>query len=609
MVAAEQHETDRNPGGSLEQWLPGLAIARRYRRPWLRGDVAAGLVLSALLVPQGMAYAQLAGLPPVTGLYATVLALLAYAVLGPSRTMIVGPDSSLLPLVAATVLPLVGAGADPTRLVGLASALALMVGLIAVAAGLTRVGTLAELISRPVRVGYLNGIALVIIASQLPRLFGFSVVATDLPGQLKEFVDGLRAGLVNPTALLLGLASLVTILVLRWRWPRLPGVLVAAVGATLAVSLLDLQARGVAVVGPIPSGFPVPALPSIQPGDLQPLLLGALAIAFVALTDTSALSRSLAARAHVTVDPNHEVAAIGAANVAAGLFQGFPVSASSSRTPVAMAAGAQTQLTGVIGAGVIVAVLLVGGNLLANFPSATLAAIVIVAGLSLLDLRTVAWLWRVRRSECLLSLAALAGVVLVGVLPGILVAVALSIGTFVIRLWRPYNVVLGRLGDRKGYHDVARHPDAEQVPGLLIYRFDAPLFFANADYFARQVHRVLAARGEPVRWLLVAGEPITDIDTTAAETLAQLHDDLGAQGITLVFAELKGPVKDRLRDYDLYDHFGGDGAFLPTLGSAINAYLRATGIAWTDRYEEHPATEDPPLPGASEQLGGGRAAP
>jgi len=572
--------------GRLERLIPGLRTARTYQRAWLRGDLAAGLVLSALLVPQGMAYAQLAGLPPVTGLYSTVLALLAYALFGPSRRLIVGPDSSLLALVAAAIIPLVSTSGDAQQRVALASALAILVGALALGAGLARIGTVAELISRPVRVGYLNGIALVIVVSQLPRLFGFTVTASDLPGQLTQFAQGLQNGATNPTALAVGLLSLGLILGLRWRWPWFPGVLVAAVGATIAVVLFDLTAHGVVVVGPIPSGFPVPAIPAVPVEDLQPLLLAALGIAFVALTDTSALSRALAARDRVTVSPNHEVAAIGAANLASGLFQGFPISASSSRTPVSIAAGAQTQLSGVVGALVVLLVLLAGGNLLANFPSATLAAIVIAAGLSLLDLATVRWLWAARRSECLLSLAALAGVVLFGVLPGILVAVGLSIGTFVARLWRPYGAVLGRLGDRKGYHDVERHPDAEQVPGLLIYRFDAPLFFANADHFAREVRRHLAARAEPARWLLIAGEPMTDVDTTGAETLAQLHDDLEAQGIRLAFAEVKGPVKDHLRAYGLYDHFGGDDAFFPTLGSAIHAYLAATGIRWVDRFEE-----------------------
>ena len=606
MPVGAPHEGVARSTGLPWTLLPGLQTARTYQRHWLRGDIAAGLVLSALLVPQGMAYAQLAGLPPVVGLYTTVVALVAYALFGPSRRLIVGPDSSLLALVAAAVLPLVGPGGTPAQAVALASALALLVGAIAVIAGLVRIGTVAELISRPVRVGYLNGIAVAIVISQLPRLCGFSVTATDLAGEVTQFLDGLRHGAVNPTALTLGLLSLALILVLRWRWPWLPGVLFAAIGATIAVVVLDLTARGVAVVGPIPSGFPMPALPAVPAGDLQPLLLAATAVALVALTDTSALSRALAARDRVTVDPNHEIAAVGTANLAAGLFQGFPVSASSSRTPVAISAGAETQLCGVLGAAVVLAVLLVGGSLLANFPSPTLAAIVIAAAVSLFDVATVRWLWAARRSECLLSLAALGGVLVFGVLPGILVAVALSVGTFVARLWRPYGAVLGRLGDRKGYHDVERHPEAEQVPGLLIYRFDAPLFFANADHFARQVRRHLAARGEPVRWLLLAGEPITDVDTTGAETLAQLHDELAQQGTRLAFAEVKGPVKDHLRAYGLYDHFGGDAVFFPTLGAAIKAYLEATGVPWVDRFEQLGTADDS---GAEPAIGDGGQAP
>ncbi|MGZ4708142.1 MAG: SulP family inorganic anion transporter, partial [Acidimicrobiales bacterium] len=328
----------------VTRWVPGVALLRDYQRRWLSHDLVAGLVLTALLVPQGMAYAELAGLPAVTGLYTTVLALLAYAVFGPSRILVLGPDSALGPLIAAALLPLVGAGGDPTKAVALASALALMMGLVCVLAGVAKIGRVAELLSKPVRVGYLNGIAAVVVVAQLPKLFGFSASGDNLIAQARSFAEGVRDGETVPAALLLGLASLVVIIGLR-RWlPKVPGVLVAVVGATVAVEVLDLVNRGVTVVGEVPSGFPTPTLPDVSLSELGTVALAAIGMAFVTLADTSALSRSLAAKRGEDVDPNQEIAALGAANLAAGLFQGFPVSASASRSAVAEDTGSRSQL-------------------------------------------------------------------------------------------------------------------------------------------------------------------------------------------------------------------------------------------------------------------------
>jgi MFS superfamily sulfate permease-like transporter len=325
--------------------------------------------------------------------------------------------------------------------------------------------------------------------------------------------------------------------------------------------------------------------------DLGPLAIAAAGMAFVTLADTMALSRTFARRRGETADPNREIFALGMTNMAAGLFQGFPVSGSSSRTAVAWALGSRSQLTGVVGALCVVAVLVFANGITRNMPDAVLAAIVIVAAFTLFDFEEMSWLWRVRRSEFFLAAAALTGVAVVGVLEGILVAIVLSLGNFVRRAWRPHDAVLGRMERRKGYHDVERHPDARQVPGLLIYRFDAPIFFANADYFDRRLRAGIAARGEPVRWIVVAAEPVTDIDTTGAEMLHHLLDDLESRGIVLAFAELKGPVKDRLRRYGLYERIG-EARFLPTLGLAIDVYLEHTGVDWvdwTDRIRDEPA--------------------
>jgi high affinity sulfate transporter 1 len=573
-------------------WMPGLAAARGYRRAWLREDLSAGLVLTALLVPQGMAYAQLAGLPPVTGLYTTIIALLAYAVFGPSRILVLGPDSALGPLIAAAILPLVGAGGDPARAVALAGLLALIMGVMCICAGLAGLGTLAELLSKPIRVGYLNGIAIVVIASQLPSFFGFSVDTSSTLGELWAFLQGLALGSTNGAAPAIGLVCLGIILGFRvWR-PRVPGVLAAVVVSTLAVILLDLAERGLALVGPVPSGFPVPSLPSIDLADAGNLVLAAAGLAFVTLADTSALSRAFAGRAGDEVDPNQEIVALGVANVSVALFQGFPVSASSSRTAVAKTAGAHSQLVGVVGASAMLILLLVGGGLTTYLPSACLAAIVISAGIALFDLAEMQWLWRVRRSEFWLCTSALLGVVVVGVLEGIAIAIALSLANFVRRALRPHDAELGRLATTKGYHDTSRHPEAALIPGLIVYRFDAPLFFANVEHFARRVKSLIASRSEPVRWVVVAAEPVTDIDTTGAEMLVDLLAHLRRIGVELAFAELKGPVKDRLRRYGIFDDIGEDRVF-PTLGTAVDGYLEATRVDWHDPLDG----PRPPSPG------------
>ena len=565
--------------------VPGLKLVRVYQRRWLRRDLLAGLVLTALLVPQGMAYAELAGLPAVTGLYTTAVALLAYAALGPSRILVLGPDSALAPLIAAAILPLLGAGGDPAKAVALAGALALLMGVLCIGAGLLRLGVLAELLSKPVRIGFLNGIALVVLVSQLPPLFGFDTNATGLWDEAEAFLDGLRDGKAIGAALIVGVATLGIILAFRRWWSKVPGILIAVVGAALATSVFDLAARGVPVVGPIPAGFPTPTLPDVGFHDLATLFVAAAGMAFVTLADTTAVSRSIAAKRGEHVDPNQEIVALGAANAAAGFFQGFPVSASATRTAVAESAGSGTQAAGVVGAAAIIAILLTGAGIGQNLPQAALAAIVIAAALLLLDVSTLRWFWRARRSEFYLSIAALLGVAVLGVLQGIVVAVLLSLSDFVRRAWRPYDAVLGRVWGRKGYHDIDRHPDAVQIPGLVLYRFDAPLFFANTELFADRLTAAIRARKDMTRWVIVAAEPMTDVDSTAAEILGRLIDELEREGVELAFAELKGPVKDRLRSYELYDRIGDD-HFFPTLGTAIHGYLAATGTEWVDWSDE-----------------------
>jgi high affinity sulfate transporter 1 len=434
--------------------------------------------VTALMVPHGMAYAELAGVPAVTGLYTTITAVIAYALFGPSRSLLVGPDSSLAPLIAAAIA-VVGSNGDPARAIAIASTLALMTGAVCVLAGLSRLGSIAELLSRPVQLGYLNGLAVVMVCSQASKLAGFAVDG-DVPIQnVRDFGAGVRDGSVVTSSLALGCIALVTILVSARISSSIPGVMIAVVGAIIAVRLFDLADDGVDVVGVLPRGFPTPTWPSIDAGSLPSLLLAAVGLAWVTLSDTTALSRGFAARTGERVDPNKEIVALGMSNIAAGAFQGFPVSASTSRTAVGHASGGNTQLVGMISAVLVLGLLIAGGGLVEFLPSTVLAAIVIAAAIGLFDLQQVRWLYSVRRSEFVLCLSATVGVVLLGVLNGLAVAVLLSLANFIRRVWRPYDAVLGRIDQRKGYHDVGRHPEAVEVPGLVLFRFDAPLFFAK----------------------------------------------------------------------------------------------------------------------------------
>src|SRR4051794_14077546 len=464
--------------------FPTVARLRRYSAAMARDDVVAGLALTAVLVPVGMGYAEAAGLPAVVGLYASVGALVTYFLVGPSRILVFGPDSALVPLVAAAVVPL--AGGDAQRAAALAGALAILAGALCLAAAVARLGFVTDLLSGPIRVGYMNGIALTILVGQLPKLLGFSVTAPDVVGGLAATVAGIRDGEVVPLALLVGMLCLAVILIGKRLQPRFPSVLVAVILGAVLVAVFGL-ASTIKVVGAVPQGFPPIGLPAVTVNDVVTLFPTAIAIALISFADTSVLSRSFAVRRGERVDPDHEMAALGAVNVVAGLVGGFSASGSATRTPVAEQAGAKTQVTGVIGAACIVLLLVAVPGLLAPVPTTALAAVVITAAISLFDFRGLGDLWRVRPSELGLALAAFLAVVLFGALPGIVVAVGLSLLAFIRRAWRPYDAVLGRVGGYKGYHDVTRHPDGRQVPGLTLYRWDAPLFFANAQAFHERV--------------------------------------------------------------------------------------------------------------------------
>ena len=571
--------TGRRRSGGLRGLMPGLDVAATYQRSWFGKDIVAGIVLATLLVPQGMAYAELAGLPPITGLYTTVLCLLAYAVFGPSRILVLGPDSSLGPMIAATVLPLVASDGDPQKAVVLASMLALMVGVIMVLASVAKLGFIADLISRPTMIGYMNGLALTILVGQLPKLFGFSVSGENFIGDLTGFFQGLAGGEAVVAAAAVGIAGIVLILALQ-RWlPKVPSVLVMVVLAIGATSLFGLAERGVSLVGELPQGFPPFMIPSLDFSDFALMFAGALGIALVSLTDTISTASSFAARSGDEIRGNQEMIGIGAANLAAGLFQGFPVSTSGSRTAVAERSGSKSQLTGVTGALLILLMLVLLPGLFRNLPQPALAAIVITASISLADIPGTVRLWRQRKTEFSLSVAAFLGVTLLGVLPGIALAVGLSVLNIFRRAWWPYETVIGRVPGLEGFHDVHVHPDAKHLPGLVIYRFDAPLFFANVRPFRENIRRLARTEPKP-RWIVIAAEPITDVDTTASDVLLELDVELNAQGTSLVFAELKHGVRAKIERYELTRQIDPH-HFYSTMDAAVAAYRAETGAEWS----------------------------
>jgi len=559
--------------------VPGLDIMRAYKRAWWPKDILAGLVLTAVLVPVGMGYAEAAGLPAITGLYATITPLLIYAVLGPSRILVLGPDSSLAAIIAATVVPL--AAGDQSRAVELAGGLAIIAGSLGIAFGLLHLGLLTDLLSTPIRIGYLNGIALTVIVSQLPKLFGFSTDADGLVPEAIAFAQGVANGDAHALTLGVGIAALAIMVVARLIDRAAVGIVLATVATTVVTAVAGLAAAGVDVVGAMPQGLPRLAIPAVGFGDLTAMLAGGFAIAVVSLADTSVLSRTFAARTGDRVDQNQELVALGAANIGGAFTSGFPVSASASRTPVAEAAGGKTQMTGVVAAVAIIALLLVAPGITSNLPQATLGAVVIVAATSLVDLAGTLRLIRLRPTEAGLSIISFAGVAFVGVIAGIFAAVVIALAAFFWRAWRPHSAILGRVEEMKGYHDITRYPDARRLDGLVLFRWDAPLFFANAEAFREAVERAVDMAPTATRWVVVAAEPITDIDTTAAGILDELLGDLRRSGIELRFAEMKDPVKDWLSRYGLLQKIGDD-SFYPTVGTAVDAYVAASGIDWID---------------------------
>jgi SulP family sulfate permease len=547
--------------------LPGLAQFRGYQRDWLRGDVMAGLTVAAYLVPQVMAYATVAGLAPVVGLWAALVPLAVYAVLGSSRQLSVGPESTTALMTATALGPL--AAGDPGRYAALAAAVALLVGAICFICGMIRLGMLADLLSRPVLVGYMTGVAVIMIGSQLGKVTGVSVKGDEFVDQVRSFAAALTD--VHWPTIGLSAAVLLVLLVLGRAAPRIPGPLIAMLLATAAVAVFSLDRNGIKVIGEIPGGLPVPSLPGIPAAELTAMLIPAAGIAIVAFSDNVLTARTFAARHNQRVDANAELRALGVCNVGTGLLHGFPVSSSGSRTALGDALGSRTQLYSVVTLVFVLAVMLAGRGVLANFPMAALGALVVYAALRLVDVPEFKRLARFRRSELILAVATTVSVLLFGVLYGVLVAIALSILDLLRRVARPHDAVQGFVPGVAGMHDIDDYPNANLLPGLLVYRYDAPLFFANAENFLERAMAAVDDFPGPVEWFVLNAEANVEVDLTALDAVDQLRAELEGRGIVFVMARVKQDLRAELEAAGLVDKIGEDHIF-PTLPTAVDAY-------------------------------------
>jgi len=563
-------------GRTIRRLAPGLAALLDYDRTWLRFDLMAGVSVAAVAIPVAIAYSQLAGLPPVYGLYASILPLVAYAFFGTSRQLIMAPDAATCAIVAAVVIPL--SGADPARQVPLAAALAILAGVVCILAGLARLGFLTNFLARPILTGYLNGIAISIIASQLGRLLGFPVKSAGLFRTLLDVFSRLEE--THGVTLAIGAGAFVLLRLLKRLTPGLPVPLIAA-GLGIAISRwFDLGGRGVALVGEIPAGLPRLAIPDIGLADLEPLLLGAAGIALISFNSAMVTARGFATKNRYELDANQEFIALGLSDIGAGLLQGFAVSGADSRTAVNDAMGGKTQLTGLVAAALLVVTLLFLTVPLAALPVAVLSAVLVSAAISLFDWPGLARLRRISPQEFRLSLLTLLGVISVGVLPGVLVAVAVALLQLLAKASRPHDAVLGRIPGTDEYHNVADRPEAETIPGVVIYRFDFALLFFNADYLRSRVRSVLQATAAPVHSLILDAGTVATVDTTGIACLEEMLAELARKDIALWVAEARGPVRSMLDRTGLTRQIGPE-RILPSLGAAVAAASsrRKTGAA------------------------------
>jgi high affinity sulfate transporter 1 len=561
----------------LARIAPGLDALRGYRRDWLRSDVPAGLSVAAVAIPTAIAYAQLAGFPAVVGLYASLLPLVVYAVLGSSRQLIVNPDAATCAMVAAIVTPL--AAGDPGRYESLAVALAVLTGATGIVAGCLRLGFLADFLGKPVLVGFMNGIAISIVLGQIGKVFGFGIEAGGILPRLFEFVAKLP--LTHVPTLVVGIVTLVVMRGVRRFLPRLPAPLVALIVAVALVKGLGLDQAGVAVIGAVPAGLPRISWPPVPADQLGPLVTGAGALALVSLTSGLVTARSFAARNGYEIDVDREVVAIGACNVAAGLCHGFAVTGADSRTAVSDAMGGKTQVTGLVAAAAIALVLLFFTAPLEFLPGSALGAVLISAGLGLFDWRTLVRFARIAEGELLVCVAAMIGVVALGVIQGIGLAVALALLVLLIRSSRPADAMLGRLEGHQGFYDLSTHEGASTVKGALLYRFSASLIFYNAAYFRRRA--LTAADATPgLSTLIIDAAPMAHLDSTGADAIASLSTVLAARDVRLVIAGALPQVQQMLQRSGTLDHLGPDRTF-PTLRAAVADHEALRGVSRVPR--------------------------
>ncbi len=552
---------------SATEWAPGLVRLRHYQRRWLRGDVLAGITVAAYLVPQVMAYATVAGLPPVAGLWAALVPMAVYALLGSSRQLSVGPESTTALMTATALAPL--ALGDPARYAAMAAVLALLVGGMCLLAGLARLGFLADLLSRPVLIGYMTGVAAIMIGGQLGKVTGVPVRGEEFVDQVRSFVT--QIGQWHPPTVLLS-AGVLTLLVVVYRiFPRFPVPLLAMLLAAGVVMVFALDDSGIRVVGRIPPGLPVPGLPDVGAADLAALVIPAIGVAVVAFSDNTLTARTFAARKGQNIDVNAELRALGVCNLSAGVTQGFPVSSSGSRTALGDSVGSRTQLYSLVMLATVVAVMLGGRGLLEHFPMPALGALVIYAALKLIDVDEFARLARFRRSELVLALATTVAVLALGVLYGVLVAIMLSILDVLRRVARPHDGVLGYVPGLAGMHDIDDYPEAMPVPGLVVYRYDAPLFFANAENFRQRALSAVDQSPVPVEWFVLNSEANIDPDMTAVDALEQLRRELTSRGIVFAMARVKQDLRDDLEAGGFLQRVGEDRIFA-TLPTAVEAF-------------------------------------
>jgi high affinity sulfate transporter 1 len=567
------HNSESTKQG-IGRFVPGLAALGRYDRAWFRYDLLAGISVAAVALPIAIAYSQLAGVPPVNGLYASLLPLVAYALLGSSRQLIVAPDAATCAIVAAVVAPL--AGLDPMRYMSLTAALAIITGVFCIAAGLARLGFLTNFLARPILTGYLNGIAICIITGQFGSLCGFSLAPAGFFRLLWSFFS--KLGETHGPTLAVGVMTLALLLLLGRLVPKVPGPLVAVALGCACSAVFGFAEHGVKLLGKIPAGFPAFAIPTIGGLDWQPLALGAAGLALILYNSAMVTARGFAAKNRYDIDANQEFIALGVANIGAGILQGFAISGADSRTAVNDSIGGKSQVTSLVAALVLALTLLFLTRPLGWLPMAVLSAVLIKAAMGLFDLRSLINLRRVSPQEFRLCLITLLGVITVGVLPGVVVAVGVAIVQLLVRASRPHDAVLGRIPGTNIYYDTTTHPEAESFPGLVIYRFDASLVFFNADHFKARVRAVVREAREPLRYLLLDAETMPYLDTTGAASLDQLCADLEDKGIAMAVAAAKSPVRTMLDRTGLVRRIGYNRMF-PTVESAIEALSKATPYA------------------------------